>query len=153
LRGLLLASDGLNSEVNAIAGRDSMELAGFSESSVLIQHVDADVADENEPVLYPSVYLYSERMDNRLIEKFRRFSGSLIVTASVRVSGERFPPLEARLARYIEALTAVLASNQGSWTDNVAFNGAYEVRFEKVRPGGKNFVQSATIEIGLQAHA
>jgi hypothetical protein len=110
------------------------------------------LADENVPVLYPAVYLYSERMDNRLIEKFRKFSGSIVVMAELRVSGERFADLEGQLARYVEAVGAVLGRNQGAWTENLAFDGAYEVRFEPIRLGGKNFIQSARVEIELQAH-
>jgi hypothetical protein len=152
LRGLFLAVDGLNSEVGLIAARDGVELAGFSEGSVLVQNVASDVADENVPVLYPGVYLYSERLENHQVEKFRRFSGSVLVVAEVRVSGERFTELEGQLARYVEAVGAVLGNSQGSWTENVAFGGAYEARFERIRLGGKNFVQSARIEIELQAH-
>ena len=152
LRGLFLASDGLNYEAALIAARDGVELTGFSEGSVLTQNVASDLADENVPVLYPAVYLYSERMDNRLIEKFRKFSGSVAVMADLRVSGERFADLEGQLARYVEAVGAVLGRSRGSWTENVAFDGAYEVRFERIRLGGKNFVQSARVEIELQAH-
>jgi hypothetical protein len=152
LRGLFLAGDGLNSEVAAIASRDGVELAGFSEGSVLIQNVVSDLADENVAVLYPAVYLYSERVDNRLIEKFRRFSGSVSVTAELRVSGERFTELEGQLSRYVEATGAALGRNQGSWTANLAFDGSFEVRFERIRLGGKNFVQSARVGVELQAH-
>ena len=152
LRGLLLAGEGLSYQVGLIAARDGVELAGFSEGSVLIQNVASDLADENVPVSYPVVYLYCERMDNRLIEKFRKFSGSVAVAVELRVSGERFADFEAKLSRYLEALGVVLGNNQGSWTDNVAFDGAYEVRLERIRLGGKNFVQSARVSVELQAH-
>lgn len=152
LRGLLLASDGLNCEAGLIAARDGVDLAGFSDASVLVQNVASDLAEENVPVLYPAVYVYSERMDNRLVEKFRKFSGTITAVAEMRVSGERFAELEGQLARYVEALGALLGRNQGSWTDQVAFDGAYEVRFERIRLGGKNFIQSARVEIELQAH-
>lgn len=152
LRGLFLASDGLNYEAGLIAARDGVELAGFSDTSVLLQNVASDLAEENVPVSYPGVYLYSERMDNRLVERFRKFSGTVAVVAEMRVSGERFGELEGQLARYVEAAGVLLGRNQGSWSENLAFDGAYEVRFERIRLGGKNFVQSARVEIELQAH-
>jgi hypothetical protein len=152
LRGLFLAGDGLNYEAGLIAARDGVDLAGFSDGSLLIQNATSDLADENVPVLYPAVYLYCERMDNRLIEKFRKFSGSVVIAAELRVSGERFADFEGKLGRYVEAVGVVLGKNQGSWTDNVAFDGAYEVRFDRIRLGGKNFVQSARVAIELQAH-
>jgi hypothetical protein len=152
LRGLFLASDGLDYEAGLIGARDGVDLARFSDTSVLLQNVASDLAEENVPVLYPAVYLYSERIDNRLVEKFRKFSGTITAVAEIRVSGERFADLEGQLARYVEAVGALLGRNQGSWNDNVAFDGAYEVRFERIRLGGKNFVQSARVEIELQAH-
>lgn len=152
LRGLFLASDGLGYEAGLIAARDGVELGGFSEGSVLIQNVAPDLADENVPVSYPAVYLYADRMENRLVEKFRKFSGSVAVIAELRASGERFADLEGQLARYVEAAGIVLGRNQGSWTENLAFDGAYAVRFERIRLGGKNFAQSARIEIELQGH-
>jgi hypothetical protein len=152
LRGLFLASDGLNYEAGLIAARDGVELAGFSDTSVLLQNVGSDLAEENVPVLYPAVYLYSERMENRLIEKFRKFSGTVVVVADLRVSGERFAELEGQLARYVEAVGTLLGRNQGSWTENLAFDGAFDARFEQIRLGGKNFVQSARVEVELQAH-
>jgi hypothetical protein len=152
LRGLLLASDGLSYEAGLIAARDGVDLAGFSEGSVLVQNVEPDLAEENVPVVYPAVYLYSERMDNRLVEKFRKFSGTVVVAAEIRVSGERFVELEGQLARYVEAAGVLLGRNQGAWTENVAFDGGYQVRFDRIRLGGKNFAQSARIEIEVQAH-
>ncbi|MEX2302304.1 MAG: hypothetical protein WD733_15290 [Bryobacterales bacterium] len=152
LRGLFLAGDGLAYESGLIAARDGVELSGFTGDSVLVQNVASDLADESVPVQYPVVYLYTDRMDNRLVEKFRKFSGSIAVIAELRVSGERFTDLEGKLARYIEAVGVVLGRNQGSWTEHLAFSGAYEVRFERIRLGGKNFIQSARVEIELQAH-
>ena len=152
LRGLFLASDGLAYEAGLIAARDGVELAGLSDGGVVIQNVASDLADESIPVPYPAVYLYVDRMDNRLVEKFRKYSGSIVLMADLRVSGERFADLEGHLARYVEAIGVVLGRNQGSWTENLAFDGAYAVRFERLRLGGKNFVQSARVEIELQAH-
>jgi hypothetical protein len=152
LRGLFLAADGLGYEAGLIAARDGVELGAFSEVSVLIQNVASDLADESVPVSYPAVYLYTERMDNRLVEKFRKFSGAVLVVADLRVSGERFADLEGQLSRHVEAVGVLLGRHQGSWTENLAFDGAYAVRFERIRLGGKNFVQSARVEIELQAH-
>jgi hypothetical protein len=152
LRGLFLAGDGLGYEAGLIAARDGVELGSFSEVGVLIQNVASDLADESVPVSYPAVYLYTERMDNRLVEKFRKFSGAVLVVADLRVSGERFADLEGQLSRYVEAVGVLLGRHQGSWTENLAFDGAYAVRFERIRLGGKNYVQSARVEIELQAH-
>ena len=129
-----------------------VHLPALMDQNVLIQNVPAKLADENNATVYPAVYLYCDRMENALIEKFTKFSGPIFLVADVRVSGERIEGLDKDLARYVEAVRAVLGANQGQWTDNLAYSGAYSVRFRKVELGGRNFIQTAQIEVELQAH-
>jgi hypothetical protein len=149
----LLATDGINAALADIAARDSVELTELSDRTVRMQNVPPDVADQNEPVLYPSLYVYCDRIDNRRREKFTRFSGPILLVVEVRVSGERFIGLEALLARYVEAATRVLEARHGTWTEELAYDGAYEVQFREIRLGGRNFLQAARIEVEVQAHA
>ena len=152
LREFVLASDGANLTLATISARDMVHLPALMDRNVLIQNVPAKLADENNATVYPAVYLYCDRMENALIEKFTKFSGLIFLVADVRVSGERIEGLDKDLARYVEAVRAVLGANQGQWTDNIAYSGAYNVRFRKVELGGRNFIQSAQIEVELQAH-
>ena len=152
LREFVLASDGTNPTLAAIGARDMVHLPALMDQNVLIQNVPAKLADENNATVYPAVYLYCDRMENALIEKFTKFSGPIFLIADVRVSGERIEGLDKDLARYVEAVRAVLGANQGQWTDNLAYSGAYNVRFREVELGGRNFIQTAQIEVELQAH-
>ena len=152
LRDYLLDSDGINVALSEIAARDATYLPPITAETALLQHVPAKMADENEPSVYPAVYLYCGRMENQLIEKFRKFSGRIWVVADVRVSGERFLDLEAKLARYVEALVKVLEGHVGKWNDTVAYSGAHKVRFVGAEDGGRNFLQRAEVEIELLAH-
>ena len=152
LRDALLAGDGANMTLTTIAARDRVHLPALTGQSVLIQNVPAKLADENNATVYPAVYLYCDRMENTLIEKFTRFSGRIFVVADVRVSGERIAGLDEDLGRYTEAVREVLGAHQGQWTENLAYSGAYDVRFREVELGGRNFIQTAHIEIELQAH-
>ncbi len=152
VRDYLLAGDGINAALAEIGGRDMTFLTPLSEENTLIQNVSAKIADENELTTYPAVYLYCSRMDNELLEKFRKFSGRIWLVADVRVSQERFISLESQVARYGEAVTAVLGKHLGKWTDNLAYSGVHKVEFHGVEHGGQNFIQRAEIEIELQAH-
>ena len=79
--------------------------------------------------------------------------GCLFVTLTTRpFSPERFISLESKVARYGEAVTAVLGKHLGKWTDNLAYSGVHKVEFHGVQHGGQNFIQRAEIEIELQAH-
>jgi len=152
LRDRLLAADGANPKLEEISARDMVHLTELTERNVLLQHVGSKLAEENAPVTYPAVYLFCERMDNRLAAKFRRFSGEVSIIADVRVSNPRFEGLEEELGRYVEAIRGVLADHQGKWTDEIAYSGAYRVKYRELELGGFNFIQSARIEVELQAH-
>jgi hypothetical protein len=152
LRAFLLAGDGVNAALAGISSRDGVHLAALSEPTVGIQNVPAELADENLAVVYPVVYLYCDRMDNLQIEKFTRFSGPLFLIADVRVSQEHLAGLDQQLARYVEAVQAVLGSHLGKWTENAAYGGGHRVQFREVMLGGRNFLQTARVEVELQAH-
>jgi hypothetical protein len=91
-------------------------------------------------------------MDNQQIEKFTKFSGPLVLIAEVRVSQENLGGLDQQLARYVEAVQAVLGSHLGKWTENTAYGGAHRVQFREAKLGGRNFLQTARVEVELQAH-
>lgn len=152
LRSYLLAGDGINAELRTIADRDGVYLEPLEERNILLHHASAKLADANEPVVYPLLYLYCDRMENLQLEKFRRFSGRIRAVAELRVSAERFLELERSLARYVEATAEVLGNHHGKWTDYASFGGAYKVFFREIEAGGKNFLQAARMEIELQAH-
>ena len=152
LREFLLASDGANSTLGEIGARDRVHLPGLMDRNVLIQNVPPKLADENAPTVYPALYLYCERMENVLRKKFTKFSGPIFLSVDVRVSDERMDGLDEQLARYVEAVRAVLGANQGQWTDNLAYSGAYSVRFREIELGGRNFIQTAQVEVEVQAH-
>ncbi len=153
LKGFLLAPDGINTDLGAIAVRDEAICPELKDRQISLCHVPAPIADSNEPLDYPTVYLYCSRMDNQLERKFRAFSGPVFVVADVRFSGSGFAELEERTNQYVEAVTSVLGRHLGRWTDSIAFNGAYEVQFHPVEAGGLGFVQRAEIAVELQAHA
>jgi hypothetical protein len=45
----------------------------------------------------------------------------------------------------VDAVTQVLDANRGSWGEGAFYAGGYEVSFDPIRHGGKNFIQSAKV--------
>jgi hypothetical protein len=153
LEQLLLAPDGINPRVYAIAVRDMVQLPEIKPANVLQRHVSAAISDANEPSVYPAIFLYCSRIENRLERKFAEFSGRVFITADVRVSGEDLAAVDGDAGRIAEALTELLWVNRGQWTEGLAFDGRYEVRFEPVSQAGVNFLQTAAVEIELLGSA
>jgi hypothetical protein len=150
LQAILLT--GANEALASIAARDGTYWKPLEDKSVVMENIPADLADQNRSVVYPAVYIYCVRMENLQRRKFSGgFAGPIHLVADVRCSGERYTGLESALTSYVEAVTTGLARNVGSWGENLAFSGAYTVKFDPVRPGGRNFIQSAKVELQVEA--
>ena len=80
-------------------------------------------------------------------------SGKVRTVAEVRMSQDRIEGLEDQTRLYVDAVTQVLDQNRGTWDLGLFFTGGYEVRFEPVQYGGRNFLQIArvTFEVDLSS--
>jgi len=149
LNAVLLGSS--NEAIGEIAARDRSYWKPFDERSVLIHNIAPDLADQNRSTVYPAAYLYTARMENVLRRKFAGFAGPIRIVADLRCTGERYDLLEREVTTYVEAVATALARNTGSWGEGLVYNGAYNVKFEPVRLGGRNFIQTAKIELEIEA--
>ena len=52
-----------------------------------------------------------------------------------------------------DAVTQILDANRGNWGQGAFYTGGYEVTFDPVKQGGKNFLQVAkvTFEVDMSA--
>lgn len=136
---------GVNAQVAQLASDSGVELAPIGPAQVMSQNVSAELSERSVVVKYPVVHVYTDRVRNQLTEKFRRFSGKVRTVAEVRVSHDRIEGIEERLRLYVDAVTGVLDANRGSWGEGAFFAGQYEVQFDGVKHGGKNFLQVARV--------
>jgi hypothetical protein len=143
---LLTATDtGLGPVVANLATNAGLELAAIPPESVIHQNAPIALAERSQAVKYPVVHVYSDRVQNLLIEKFRAFSGKIRTVAEVRVSQDRIEGLEDQVRLYVDALTQVLDGSRGSWGQGMFFTGGYEVKFDPIQHGGRNFLQLAKV--------
>jgi len=115
-------------------------------------HLSVEMADKAQGAAYPQLFVYCERIQNLLREKFSPFSGTVHVAVEVRHSQDRLERLQERAQLYTEAILDVLESCRGEWRPGYCFGGRYEVKFEPVRHGGKNFVQIVRITVPLEVN-
>jgi len=149
LKSVLLGSG--NTTLAEIAARDQTYWKPFEEKSVLLHNIAPDLADRNKGTVYPAVYLYAAKVENLPRQKFAGFSGPIRLVADLRSTGERYEGLEREITTYVEAVTTALLANTGSWGDGLIYSGAYAVKFETVKLGGRNFIQSAKVELEVEA--
>jgi len=152
--GFLNAPDtGVAQAVGTLAADSGIALAPLPPEHVIAQNTSVAIAERSLAVKYPVVHVYSDRVRNLLTEKFRTFSGKVRTVAEVRVSQDRIEGIEEQLRLYVDAVTQVLDSNRGSWGQGAFYTGGYEITFDPVKQGGKNFLQVAkvTFEVDMSA--
>jgi len=136
---------GVGPAASTLAADSGIALAPLAPAQVINQNVSPAISERALAVIYPEVHVYSDRVRNTLTEKFRTFSGKVRTVAEVRVSQDRIEGIEDQVRLYVDAVTQVLDSNRGSWGQGVFFTGGYEVNFDPVSQGGKNFLQVAKV--------
>jgi hypothetical protein len=144
---------GVSNSVATLAADSGIPLAPIPSAYIVAQNMAIDIFEKSSVVKYPLVQIYSDRVRNALTEKFRTFSGKIRTVAEIRVSQDRIEGLEDQLRLYADAVTQVLDSNRGSWGQGVFYTGGYEITFDPVKQGGKNFLQVAkvTFEVDMSA--
>ena len=148
----LSATDtGIGPAVAGLAEDSGIPLAPIPPEHIVNQNIPPALAERSQAVKYPVVHVYSDRVRNVLTEKFRLFSGKVRTVAEVRFSQDRVEGIEEQLRLYVDAVTQVLDASRGTWGEGAFFAGAYEVTFDPVQHGGRNFMQIAkvTFEVDL----
>jgi len=142
---LLRGDCGLPSTAPEISLMSGTTLPAITARQVVAQNVSADVAARSSSLPYPVFYVFCERLSNTQREKFRVFSGEVSVAVEARVSQDRLEGLEDQLHGCVDAVTQALDENRGDWSDGVFYAGGYEVAYNAVKHGGRNFLQTAKV--------
>jgi hypothetical protein len=135
----------INQAVFTSATDSGISLAPIPTAYIVAQNMAIELWERASVVKYPLIQVYSDRVRNLLTEKFRTFSGKIRTVAEIRVSHDRIEGLEERLRLYADAVTQILDANRGSWGQGAFYTGGYEITFDPVKQGGKNFLQVAKV--------
>ena len=141
----LRADSGMPLAISEISQRENIVLEPVAGGHFLARNMTPEVAEKTTTAKYPTVYVYCERITNTLREKFRTFSGTATLNVDLRISHDHIDDLDRKLQLYVEAVTNVLDNNRGTWESGIFYPGGYDVQFGAVKPGGKQFLQTARI--------
>jgi hypothetical protein len=142
---LTAPTTGIGAAVAQVANDSGVALAPIPAASIVAQNVPFALAEKGSMVKYPVLHVFTDRVRNLLTEKFRIFSGKVRTVTEVRVSQDRMEGIEEQLRLYVDAVTQVLDANRGSWGEGGFYTGGYEVTFEPVQHGGRNYLQIAKV--------
>ena len=142
---LTTPATGIGAAVAQIASETGVALAPIPPEHIVDQNIPFALAEKGSAVHYPVLHVYTDRVRNLLTEKFRTFSGKVRTVTEVRVSQDRIEGIEEQLRLYVDGVTRVLDANRGSWGEGGFYTGGYEVTFDPVQHGGRNYLQIAKV--------
>jgi len=141
--------DGVNIRIGAIE-QDGSSAAIPGIRSILAMNASVEVSEKAGQAHYPALLVYCDKLSNSLKEKFRQFSGKAHLVVEVRYSQDRLDSLEANTQTCVDAVCALLDDSRGDWGGGAFYTGGYDVGFEPVARGGKNFLQRAKVGFEIQ---
>jgi hypothetical protein len=146
---LTAEGNGINARVIAIQDADAtLQAAGIR--SIVTQNVSPDLSDKSGHIVYPALLVYCNKLSNQLKEKYRQFSGTGSFVIEVRQSQDQIDSIEENLQVYVDAVCALLDDSRGDWGGGSFYSGGYDVSYEAVSRGGKNFLQRAKVGFDVE---
>lgn len=151
LAALLTTSSAISAELSAMTAETGIDIPAISAEQVFLSSAPANMAELQQELGYPRISVFSSRVRNTQIEKFRTLSGSITVSAEIAATADLLSDVDTWIHFYVEAITSILRENRGDWGDGVFYSGAYEVDVQPPKAGASGFLQIARInfEVGV----
>jgi hypothetical protein len=146
---LTSTTSGVNSRITSIEANDTT-LKGVGIRSFVAMNVSPEIAETSGQALYPALLVYCDRVQNLQREKGRDFSGRVHLTIEIRQTQETLAAIDVNTEMYVDAVIALLGEARGQWGDGASYSGGYEVEYEPVAMGGKNFLQRAKVNFAVE---
>jgi hypothetical protein len=141
--------DGVNARIGAMEQADA-SLTAPGVRSIVALNANVDIGEKTGHAQYPALLVYCDKVSNSLKEKFRQFSGKAHLVVEVRCSQDRIEGLEASTQLYVDAVCALLDDSRGDWGNGSFYSGGYEVNYEAIGRGGKNFLHRARVGFEIE---
>src|ERR1700733_15101386 len=125
-------------------------LKGVGIRSFVAMNVSPEIAETSGQAFYPALLVYCDRVQNLQREKSRDFSGRVHLTIEIRQTQETLEVIDSNTEMYVDAVIALLGEARGQWGDGASYSGGYEVEYEPVVMGGKNFLQRAKVNFAVE---
>lgn len=151
LAALLTTSSAISAAIGAMAADSGIDIPVISAEQVFLSSAPASMAELQQELGYPRVSVFSTRVRNTQMEKFRALSGTITVSAEIAATADLLSDVDTWIHFYIEAITSILRESRGDWGDGVFYSGAYDVDVQAPKAGASGFLQLARInlEVGV----
>ena len=113
-------------------------------------NASVEMSEKTGHAHYPAALVYCDKLSNTLKEKFREFSGKAHVVIELRHSQDHLNGIERNLEVYVDAVCALLDDSRGDLGSGAFYSGGYDVTYDAVARGGKNFLQRAKVGFDVE---
>lgn len=145
---VLTAQAGQDFALNAIV-TGLGQVSAIPRVSILPGNTPADMFEKSLALKYPTVNVFCEKLANTLKEKYRVFSGTVHMVVEIRHSEDQIQNIQDSLQIYTTAVCQLLDTSRGDFGGGVFYAGGYEVAFNPLKRGGRNFLQTARVGFDL----
>ncbi len=146
---LTSTTDGVNVRAGAMEQADAgLQAPGVRTIAAL--NASVEISEKNGSAQYPALLVYCDKLSNTLTEKFRQFSGTAHVVVEVRHSQDNLHGMETTADVYVDAVCALLDDSRGDWGSGFFYSGGYDVSYEPVARGGRNFLKRAKVGFDVE---
>jgi cell division protein ZapA (FtsZ GTPase activity inhibitor) len=146
---LTSTADGVNVRIAAMEQADS-SLQAVGLRTIIALNASVEISEKTGYVQYPALLVYCDKLSNTLKEKFRQFSGKVHAVVEVRNSQDKLDGIESSTEAYVDAVCALLDDSRGDWGSGLLYAGGYDVSYETVGRGGRNFLQRARVGFDVE---
>ena len=149
LASLLVTNNLLAQTIGGLAQSAGVAIPLITSDQVVLSSAPAKSATERSSSIIPVFACTAVSMKNTQQEKFRSFSGGIVVIADIWSSGNLVDDSDQWIHYYVEALTSILRANRGDWGDGFLFSGIYDVQLQPPKVGGFGYVELARVTCSL----
>ncbi len=140
---------GVNARITSMEANDP-RLKAIGIRSIVSQNASVQITEVAGQAQYPVLLVYCGSVQNTLREKYRAFSGRVHLVVEIRHTQEKLDGIERNTGMFVDAVCALLGEARGDWGDGASYAGGYEVNYEPVAMGGKNFIQRAKVSFAVE---
>jgi hypothetical protein len=146
---LTSTTGGVSVRIAAMDQADS-SLQAVGIRNIVALNASVEISEKTGFVQYPALLVYCDKVSNTLKEKFRQFSGTAHVFVEIRHSQDELSGIESNVEVYVDAVCALLDDSRGDWGSGLFYAGGYDVSYETVGRGGRNFLQRAKVGFDVE---
>ncbi len=150
LQALLTTNDALMTRISSLAAQTGAVVPALTSSQVVLNSAANEIANREILLTYPRLCLYASQIRNAQREKFRSFSGYVVLVAELWASGNMIGDADQWIHFYVEGLTAILRANIGDWGNGFFFSGIYDVQLQPPKVGGFGYLELAKLTCHLE---